>query len=267
MRGSPSVSGRGIQLDRVCAGYGGRRVFDGLSAEFPSGALTMLLGPNGSGKSTLLRLLGGALPFSGNAVLAGRSLRRLSSGQRGKLVGMVSQSPSLSFPFTVEEVVLLGRLPHRKFLSGWTTEDRGCAMEAVREMELGEMLFRRVSSLSGGEKQRVLIAQVIAQQPEVFLLDEPSSALDPRYTLRLFRFLRKCAREGATVVAAVHDINLAAEYADSVCFLKNGRIEAFGDVEEALNDSVLSSVYDVPFASFGADLREDGRWRRVWRAV
>jgi len=267
MRGSPSVSGRGIQLDGVCAGYAGRRVFDGISAEFPSGALTMLLGPNGSGKSTLLRLLGGALPFSGNAVLAGRPLRRLSSGQRGKLVGMVSQSPSLSFPFTVEEVVLLGRLPHRKLLSGWTTEDRTRAVEAAREMELDALLSRRVSSLSGGEKQRVLIAQVIAQQPEVFLLDEPSSALDPRHTLRLFRFLRKCAREGATVVAAVHDINLAAEYADSVCFLKNGRIEAFGDVEEALNDSVLSSVYDVPFASFGADLREDGRWRRVWRAV
>ena len=140
-------------------------------------------------------------------------------------------------------------------------------MEAACEMELGEMLSRRVSSLSGGEKQRVLIAQVIAQQPEVFLLDEPSSALDPRHTLRLFRFLRKYAREGATVVAAAHDINLAAEYADCVCFLKNGRIEAFGDVEDALNDTVLSSVYDVPFASFDADLREDGRWRRVWRAV
>ena len=257
----------GIALDRVSAGYGSAPVLKEISAFFPSGELTMLLGPNGCGKSTLLRLLGGALAYSGRVSLNGYGLGAFSPGRRGRIVGLVPQSPSLKFPFSVEEVVLLGRLPHRKFLSGWTEEDRRRMMEAVREMELEELRSRSVSSLSGGEKQRVVIAQVIAQNPGVFLLDEPSSALDPRHTLRLFRFLRRRTREGATVVAAVHDVNLAEEYADCVCFLKEGRLKAFGDVEKTLDETTLASVYDVPFASLGADVREDGRWRRVWRAV
>jgi iron complex transport system ATP-binding protein len=257
-------------MDGVSAGYGGKRVLSGISARFPAGSLACLLGPNGSGKSTMLRLLGGALPFSGEVSINGQSLRQLPASRRGRLVGVVSQSPAMLFPFTVEEVILLGRLPHRTLLSGWTREDRERAASAAHEMELGSLLFRKVSSLSGGEKQRALIAQVIAQRPEVFLLDEPSSALDPRHTLRLFRFLRRCAGEGKTVIVAVHDINLAAEFADIVCFLKGGSLAAIGCAGETLSEAVLSEVYDVSFSSFetGTPCAFGGeRGRKLWRAL
>ena len=172
MRGSLRVSGGGIQLDCVSAGYGERRVLDGLSAEFPSGALTMLLGPNGSGKSTLLRLLGGALPFSGNAVLAGRSLRRLSPGQRGKLVGMVSQSPSLTFPFTVEEVVRkCTAMPASKFglHNRGTLAPRKIADITVFDWEtiIDTATFEAPHSYSKGIPQRILaFRELLSNYPE-----------------------------------------------------------------------------------------------------
>ena len=266
MKVLPVAAERGIVLDRVSAGYGRRPVLDSVSAVFRPGAVTMLLGPNGSGKSTLLRLLGGALPFSGSVRLDGRPLKELSHRQRGRMIGVVSQSPSLAFPFRVDEVILLGRLPHRKFLCGWTEEDFERAREAAREMELDGLLSRTAPSLSGGERQRLMIAPAIAQDPVIMLLAEPSSALDPRHALRLFRFLRRRADEGATVVAAVHDINLAAEHGDHVCILKGGRVAAAGEAG-SLSAQLLSEVYGTRFEPLGESSAGDGGRRRLWRAV
>ena len=263
----PVAAGGGVILDRVTAGYGGRPAVESVSARFPSGAVTMLLGPNGSGKSTLIRLLGGSLRFTGRVTLEGKPLNRLKPLQRGRMVGVVSQSPSLTFPFRVEEVILLGRLPHRKILRGWSREDLEQAGDAAREMELDDLLSRSAPSLSGGERQRVLIAQVIAQRPKIYLMDEPSSALDPRHSLRLFRFLRRRAAEGSTVVVAVHDINLASEHGDFVCILKRGRVEASGEIERVLSADLLADVYETPFEKFGEAVSADGRRRGAWRAV
>lgn len=180
----------GVSVRDLSAGYGGKTVLRGISGDFPPGALTFLLGPNGSGKSTLLRALGGALPHGGTVTLCGRDGASLSSRERGRLVGVVTQSPSLNFPFTVEEVIAMGRLPHRKLLGSPDVRGREAVRRAAEAMELEDLLDRPLTTLSGGERQRTMIAQAIAQEPEVFLLDEPSSALDPRHTLALFRFLR-----------------------------------------------------------------------------
>jgi iron complex transport system ATP-binding protein len=256
---------KGVSVRDLSAGYGGKTVLRGISGDFPQGALTFLLGPNGSGKSTLLRALGGALPHGGTVTLCGRDGSSLSSRERGRLVGVVTQSPSLNFPFTVEEVIAMGRLPHRTFFGSPDVRGREAVRRAAEAMELEDLLDRPLTTLSGGERQRTMIAQAIAQEPEVFLLDEPSSALDPRHTLALFRFLRQAAAEGKTVAAAVHDINLAAEFGDCVWLLGGDGLAASGRVKDVLTGEVLSSVYGVSFAPLG---RGGGEGERVlWRAV
>jgi len=255
----------GVSVRDLSAGYGGRTVLRGISGDFLPGALTFLLGPNGSGKSTLLRALGGALPHGGTVTLCGRDGASLSSRERGRLVGVVTQSPSLNFPFTVEEVIAMGRLPHRTFLGSPDVRGREAVRRAAEAMELVDLLDRPLTTLSGGERQRAMIAQAIAQEPEIFLLDEPSSALDPKHTLGLFRFLRQAAAEGKTVAAAVHDINLAAEFGDCVWILGENGLAASGRVKDVLTGEVLSSVYGVSFAPLW---RGAGEGERVlWRAV
>ena len=252
---------RGITVDTLSAGYGRKSVLSGISGSFPAGTVTLVLGPNGSGKSTLLRALAGGIPYLGSVKVDGTELSSMESRERGRRIGVVSQSPSLSFPFSVLEVVRMGRLPHRRMPWRQGSGDDGACRAAAEEMELCGLLSRRVTELSGGERQRTAIAQVIAQQPDAYILDEPSSALDPRHTLRLFGFLRAVAREGRTVIAAVHDINLAAEFGDGVWLLKDGRLAASGSLEDTLTEGVLSGVYGVPFVPF-----RDGRDRKIWRA-
>jgi iron complex transport system ATP-binding protein len=255
----------GVSVRDLSAGYSGKTVLRGISGDFPQGALTFLLGPNGSGKSTLLRALGGALPHGGTVTLCGRDGSSLSSRERGRLVGVVTQSPSLNFPFTVEEVIAMGRLPHRTFFGSPDVRGREAVRRAAEAMELEDLLDRPLTTLSGGERQRTMIAQAIAQEPEVFLLDEPSSALAPRHTLALFRFLRQAAAEGKPVAAAGSRNNLAAEFGDCVWLLGGDGLAASGRVKDVLTGEVLSSVYGVSFAPLG---RGAGEGERVlWRAV
>ncbi len=253
----------GVAVDSLSVFYGGREAVKKISGLLPSGSLTFILGPNGSGKSTLLKALGGAVPFRGRAAAGDRDLSALSFRKRGRLIGMAGQSPGLNSSFTVEEIVAMGRLPHRKFPGGRDGGAEAAVERAVCAMDLRRLLRRPASTLSGGERQRTLIAQVIAQDPEVFLLDEPSSALDPKHTVGLFRFLRRMAAEGKTVAAAVHDINLAAEFGDWVWMLHEGALAASGRVEEVLTEETLSGVYGVPFIPF----RSCRGGRLLWRAV
>ena len=253
----------GVTLKDFSASYGGRAVLQGISGVFPSGALTFILGPNGSGKSTLLKALGGALPFRGEVKVGEHDLASVPARIRGRLVGVAGQAPSLNTPFTAGEIIAMGRLPHRKFPGGGDERGKEALERAARAMELDGLLTRQASTLSGGERQRTLIAQVIAQDPKVFLLDEPSSALDPKHTLGLFRFLKRVAGEGRTVAAAVHDINLAAEFADWVWLLNDGDLHASGRAEEVLTAKILSKVYGVSFAP----VSPAGGGRPLWRAV
>lgn len=253
----------GITLEDFSVFYGSREAITKVSGSFPSGKLTFILGPNGSGKSTLLRALGGAIPFRGKAGIGGRDLSALPPRRRGRLIGVAGQSPGLNSSFTVEEIIAMGRLPYRKFPGGRDAGAKAAVERAVRAMELEGLLLRPASTLSGGERQRTLIAQVIAQDPEVFLLDEPSSALDPRHTVALFRFLRRAAAEGKTAVAAVHDINLAAAFGDFVWLLDGGGIAASGRAEEVLTEEILTRVYGVSFVP----LKSEEGGRVMWRAV
>ena len=170
----------------LTAGYGDRRVLRGLTADLPSGRFTALIGPNGSGKSTLLRTMAGLLPYGGGLTLLGREVRGVSRRQFGRLVGVVPQHFRPLYPFSVWEVIGMGRLPHRGFPARpLNAEDEALIEAAAERVGVRSLLSRDVTSLSGGEAQRVVLACALVQDPPVLLLDEPTSALDPHQAARV----------------------------------------------------------------------------------
>jgi len=247
-----------FSLDNVCSGYGKHMVLDHISGVIRSGKMTVFIGPNGSGKTTMLKTMAGVLPFDGRISLMDRDLAGYPSAERGRIIGFAGQTPVMNSPFSVFEVVLMGRLPYINTLRGYSGTDRRKALAAASAMRLEDMLQRSVSALSGGEKQRVALAQVLAQDTEVLLLDEPSSALDPNHTLDLFSTLRDLAAAGRSVVLSVHDINLAARFADDLWVLKNGKLLARGAVDEILGPDLLFDTYDVPFTCYRGE--ENNVW-------
>lgn len=252
------MDGLSFSMENVCSGYGKRMVLERITGDIRSGKVTVLIGPNGSGKTTMLKTMAGVLPFDGRISLMDRDLGEYSAGERGRLIGFAGQTPRMDSPFSVFEVVLMGRLPYINTLRGYSDRDRQEALRAASAMRLEGMLHRPVRALSGGEKQRVALAQVLAQDTEVLLLDEPSSALDPNHTLDLFSTLRNLAAAGKSVVLSVHDINLAARFADDLWVLKNGKLLARGAAYDILGPDLLFDTYDVPFACYRGE--ENNVW-------
>ena len=241
--------------------YGERAVLDGLDGEIASGCLTALIGPNGSGKSTLLRVLAGLQPYGGTLTLDGREARSLSRREFGRRVGVVPQQFRTAYPFSVWEVIGMGRLPHRGLFSRLTGEDEERIAAAAERMDVAHLLLRRATELSGGEAQRVLLASVLAQDPPVLLLDEPTSALDPNQAARVFSVLRGLAREGKTVVAAAHDLNAALPFSDAFMALRNGRLTARGPAS-GLDEETLKGLYGAEFLPYRSE-RGDVLWRAL----
>ena len=248
------MNGLGFRVEGLSSGYRGRPVLKDISAEIPAGALTVLIGPNGSGKSTLLRALAGLQPYAGSLALTGpkgaREVRGISRREFGRLAGVVPQGFHPAYPFSVWEVIGMGRLPHGSFLRGRPTpEDDEEILAAARRVGVEALLPRPVTALSGGEAQRVLLACVLAQNPPVFLLDEPTSALDPNQAARVFALLRELAEEGRTVVTVVHDINASLVFADGCLALREGRLLFQGPIDD-LNGDVLQALYGTPFLPY-----------------
>ncbi|MCL6450638.1 MAG: ABC transporter ATP-binding protein [Acetobacteraceae bacterium] len=233
-----------FRLEGATLGYRSVAALDGMSLEVERGAFLGIIGANGSGKTTLLRALGRALPPSrGRVYLEGRDLWSLSQMAVARRVGAVSQEERVDFAFTVEEVVLMGRFPHRR---GWreTPADLELARKAMARVGLSGLEGRLWSELSGGERQKVAIARALAQEPEVLLLDEPTSHLDISHQLDIMDLLRQLNRERRlTVLAALHDLNLASAYCDRLVLLHRGRVRALGPPEEVLAPGTLREVY------------------------
>jgi len=244
-------------LDLSC-GYGDRVVLRGLAFEVQPGEVTALLGPNGSGKSTLLKaLMRGAKVQGGQAKIAGDELDRMDPVELARRIGFVPQEEHFSFPFTARQVVLMGRLPHSDAFFD-TVRDQEVAEAAMRTADCWTFAERPVTELSGGERQRVLIARALAQEPQILLLDEPTSHLDIAHQLGLRDVLRKFAKEGKAVLIALHDLNLAAETADSAILLGDGKCALQGAVDAVLRSSELDRIYGVEFARI---TDESGRTR------
>jgi iron complex transport system ATP-binding protein len=226
---------------------GGRSTVEGVSLNLAGGQLVALLGPNGAGKTTLLRLLSGELnPSKGEVRLRQRPLKQYTPQQLALERAFLPQQRDLGFPFTAYEVVMLGRLPHQQQRPE-NQEDRDAVNQTLGALEATSLAHRLYTALSGGEKARIDLARVLAQQAPILLLDEPTNHLDPRHQLILLNHCRQLVARGGLVIAALHDLNLAAHYADQVVLLREGHLIRYSDPGRCLTPQVLEEVYQIPF--------------------
>lgn len=209
----------------------------------PGGRLIGLLGPNGSGKTTLLRAASGLLPFAGEIRFGGVSIRDWKPRDLARRLAFVRQSVSLSFDFSVGELVLLGRSPHKGWMGDYTGEDRAHMVEALDRVDLTGFEGRSVLSLSGGELQRVFLAQALVQEADVLLLDEPTAHLDVHYQFEFMELVRDLVAAGRTAVAVFHDLEMAGRFADELVVLQRGRIVASGRPGDVLGRELIARVF------------------------
>jgi iron complex transport system ATP-binding protein len=236
-----------IEIKDLNVSYGPRRVLSNITLDVNEGQMLALLGPNGSGKSTLIRALSGVVPATGSLRLSGRDLNMLNAGERARLIAVVPQTVSLPPAFSVWETVLLGRTPYLNFLGQISAGDEEIARCALAKVDALDFAQRRVGELSGGEQQRVLLARALAQSTPVLLLDEPTTHLDLQHQIGILELVHRLAREEKlTVLIALHDLNLAARYADRVALIVTGQIKAQGTPKEVLRPELISQVYQSP---------------------
>ncbi|MGB0911422.1 MAG: ABC transporter ATP-binding protein [Nitrospirales bacterium] len=225
-----------------------KAVIEKLSFTIESGSIMGILGPNGSGKSTLLKVLAGVFSVQeGQVELRGQNVQRLSQSDIAKTVAFVPQETQQIFPFTIGEMVLMGRFPHHAGLGGWhweDPEDLAIAETAMQDLDVAHLADRLITDVSGGERQRAIIARALAQDPQILLLDEPTAFLDLHHQLDIARILRRLNRDrGLTVVLVSHDLNLASQYCDQLMLLEGGRIVKTGTPEDVIQPDVLERVY------------------------
>jgi iron complex transport system ATP-binding protein len=236
-----------LECRALSCGYGKDVVLDDINLIVKPGETIVLLGPNGSGKSTLLKSISRAVnSTSGNVLLSGQDIHGLSPREVARRVAFVPQEESFRFEFLVRDVVTMGRLPISNSL--WDTpEDVSAATEAMREADCLHLENRSVMELSGGEKQRVLIARALAQGATLMLFDEPTSHLDIEHQLVVANLVRAIASEGRATVVAIHDLNLAPLVGDRAILLQNGRVGMDAPMQDVLESQMLDEVYKVKF--------------------
>jgi iron complex transport system ATP-binding protein len=227
--------------------YGATAVLNGVDVQVAPGEALGVIGPNGAGKSTLLRLLAGlARPRAGEVRLDGRPLHSWREAELARAVAVVFQAEHVPFPFTVRELVTLGRHPHAPGGLGWRRADRERVTAVLERLALGELAERTLHELSGGEHKRVMLARALAQEPRFLLLDEPTAALDLHHQVALLEELTALKQaHGLGLVAILHDLNLVAQFCDRVVLLDQGRVRAQGRPEEVLQYALLKEVFGV----------------------
>ncbi len=233
--------------ENVTFTYGTIEALSNVSLEVNAGEVFGLLGPNGSGKSTLVRLMSGvAKPRAGQVFFAGRALSTYERDALARQIAVVPQESRLELPFSVLEVVLMGRSPYLKRFGFEQASDLAIAQQAMVNAGVSELANREIHELSGGERQRVILARALAQEPQLLLLDEPTAFLDIKHQVEVYDLLKRFSRQqGLTVVAILHDLNLAALYCDRLALLKEGKVFVCGTPEQVLTYSNIKAVYDT----------------------
>ena len=236
-----------LKIDGLSVSYGSRHVLHGISLDVQSGEVTSLIGPNGAGKSTLVRAVSGvATVESGRVSTNGTNLLALPSMQRARHLAVVPQAVSMPPAFTVWETVLLGRTPYLNFLGQTSPNDEEIARRALVRVDALELAERRVGELSGGEQQRVLLARALAQSTPILVLDEPTSNLDLHYQVSCMETVRALAHsDHLAILVALHDLNLAARYADRIALMVDGEIKAAGSPRQVLVPELISAAYNL----------------------
>ena len=235
-----------LEIAGVDASYGARPVLSGVSLEVRPGEVVGLVGPNGAGKSTLLRIAAGVLaPRAGEVRLEGRAIGSLDRASIARRIAWLPQAQTTDLAFTGREIVALGRLPHLGPYRPAGEPDRLAVEAAIAATGTDALVPRAFPDLSEGEKQRVLLARCLAQEPRVLLLDEPTASLDVRHAWSLMRVVRERARAGAGVLAAIHDLALAARACDRVVVIAGGRVVRDGAPADALSAEVIGDTFGM----------------------
>lgn len=232
-----------LQAEGLRYSYGDKLAVDNLSFSVEDGEFVGLIGPNGSGKSTALKMIYRALrPQAGRVWLDGRDLLKMPYRQSAQLMAAVSQENEVPFQFTVEEIAAMGRSPHKGLFEADSPEDKAIVAWALAQLGLTDLAQRSYAQISGGEKQRTVIARALAQQCPFLVLDEPANHLDIGYQMQIFSLVKGL---GCSALSAVHDLNMAALFCDRIYILKNGRLVCQGSPEETLTPENIWEIYGV----------------------
>ena len=235
-----------LVADRVSVRLGSRSVLEGIDLAVKPGEILAVLGPNGAGKTTLMRTLAGLLaPASGRVLLDGDDLSRVDRRRLGRRLAFLPQERTVHWPIAARIVVALGRRPHGGALDRLSAADAVAVERALAAVDAQALADRPVDELSGGERARVLIARALAQEAGILIADEPLAGLDPAHQLELARQLQAIAREGRSVVLALHDLSLAARFASRVAIVKDGRLMAVGAPGDALNEDIMARAFGI----------------------
>lgn len=236
-----------MKTDRLTLGYRDRDVVHDVSLNLPASAVTAIVGPNGCGKSTLLRGMARLLrPRAGTVTLDGHDIARLSGGSLAKKVGLLPQGPVAPEGLTVGDLVSRGRYPHRSWYQRWTETDEAVVREALSQVQLLERAHHPLDQLSGGQRQRAWLAMVLAQDTPHLLLDEPTTYLDLAHAVDMMTVVRDIAHAGGrTVICVLHDLTLAARFADHIVVMHQGRVAAQGKPIEVLTASLLADAFGL----------------------
>ncbi|MRJ77454.1 ATP-binding cassette domain-containing protein [Aeromicrobium sp. SMF47] len=236
-----------LTVEGLTLGYRDRTVIEDLSLVVPTGRVTAIVGANACGKSTLLRSMSRLLvPRAGQVLLDGTQVHRLPAKELARTLGLLPQSPLAPEGITVSDLVGRGRHPHQRLMSRWSAEDDEAVAAALEATDTVELADRSVDELSGGQRQRVWIAMALAQRTDVLLLDEPTTFLDVSHQIEVLDLLTDLNRDrGTTIVMVLHDLNLAARYADQLIALAGGRVHAVGEPHVVLTEDVVREVFGL----------------------
>ncbi|HXD09850.1 MAG TPA: ABC transporter ATP-binding protein [Anaerolineales bacterium] len=236
-----------LKIQSLSVSYGSREILHNISLNVQSGQVLALIGPNGAGKSTLIRAASGVIPYTGHVRTNGDDFAALSTLQRARVVATVPQAVSMPPAYTVWETVLFGRTPYLGFLGQPSQKDEDLARQSLQRVSALPFANRRVGELSGGEQQRILLARALCQSTPILLLDEPTAHLDLQYQVSLLELVSELAhKDNLAVLVALHDLNLAAHYADRMALMVAGEIKAEGKPEQVLRSDLIAEAYCLP---------------------
>ena len=244
-----------LKVDSISVYYNNFKALDNVSFEFKKGENISIIGANGSGKTTFLKCLCNILDFKGNVYLDNKNIKNIKRKELAKKIGMLSQIIPINFDFSVFDTVMMGRFIHQdRFFVSNSKEDEEIVINALKTVELLNLKDKNISNLSGGQLQRVFLAKIIAQNPDIILLDEPTNHLDFKYQIELITFLKKWSlKENKTIIGVIHDINLAMLLTDNIIIMENGKIKMYDKSENIIRSNILNSIYNIDIKKYMLD--------------